>query len=448
MALSKTGALRSPPSRPYVPVMTLGAPVIFLLLYLCSFNSLTQFVKFGSTNLNVVITTAIAPLTVAMVLVHGRIAKAGLTPLARYGLFLCYTLISLFFASQNLQSFQNTAMYLVIGGVALVSFQSAASCPGYAKRLIGALKRMVWLATLLYIAITIVTGVSHHGVFAARTYALLAVAGTAIYVAEAKEKTPFAVPKAILFCLLCLMTVSRSASATALIILATVWLDVRNYRSWLFTGLLVALAIGTYMLIIVNVDEFRASFTGGDEALRIGSVAIDTKGRGVWWALLWQSFLQSPLLGHGPGSAQLPLIASIDLYIQPHNDHLRLLHDFGIVGYALWWSSISHALYTIVRGSRLTAATDRSQKILLTTAMLYIGAFIAVMITDNVLIYLPVAIPFAVLLGSGVAVAGRLLADERCDRLHGPDSPIGDVAFAPDKSPPRQPAHTDPVHRT
>jgi O-antigen ligase len=201
--------------------------------------------------------------------------------------------------------------------------------------------------------------------------------------------------------------------------MAMLYLDAAGPRFWWKALLSVAFAIAVFGAISFLVPSFHESSFGGGEAVHIGELAINTKGRLFWWAVLWDSFIQSPYFGQGPGS----FADVFHLNVQPHNDHLRLLHDFGVVGYSLWSLAIGGALAIIAKGWRRALLVSRPDVPVLMGAFLYCGAFVLTMITDNVLIYSPNAFPFAVLLGGALGIAGRLLAASRTE----PSRPTLDV---------------------
>lgn len=398
-----TEHLRHHEPRPASPTRTVNSQTTTLLLLISAFNDLPRSIVFGPTNLVVILTIFTVILTFFLTILHGRIAKEGLSPLFFYMIFCLYIILYLLYSPKTLQAFQNTAMYLLFGGVALISFQAATSSSAFAEVVLSGIKRMAWISAALYVSMSAIGQAGFDGIFSPRSYALLALAGVAVYVAEARAGRPFSGLKAALFCLLCLTTVSRTASAMAMIILAATWLNIRHFKSWIATLILASFSVFIYIYIALNIPEFRHSFIGGDKAIQFGSLSIDTKGRLFWWSVLWDSFLNSPIIGHGPGSSESVLY----LGNQPHNDHLRLLHDFGLIGYALWWLAMGRSLFLIIRGWRLTASLSYAESSLLMTACLYACAFIVVMITDNILIYYPPVVVLAVLIGSSLALSGR-----------------------------------------
>ena len=119
----------------------------------------------------------------------------------------------------------------------------------------------------------------------------------------------------------------------------------------------------------------------------------------------WQSAVESPWIGKGAGSASAYLA---DLYdgdiAHPHNDYLRILHDYGVVGLVLF-------LYGLARVGRLfwrnwAQPRELLQRRLSLAAALALTAIAMMMVTDNTLVYVFVMGPLGILLGTALGVRG------------------------------------------
>lgn len=74
---------------------------------------------------------------------------------------------------------------------------------------------------------------------------------------------------------------------------------------------------------------------------RFASIGNDngTRGRMLIWENIWESYLQSPLIGHGAGNAMSAVSEISGRVFQEdnvHNYYAQVLIDFGIVGFALF----------------------------------------------------------------------------------------------------------------
>ncbi len=385
--------------------------VIGLSLFVAALNNLPHGIHIGPTNFNVLIASISVPITYFTIVLLARIPISGSGPLLIYMVFLVYVGLYLTQVPYNLQALQNVTLYLATGGLAMVAFQCAGRHQSFARFLWNGIKLMVWLASALYLLFLALGLVGFNGLFSPRSYALIAVIGCAVYVAEARSANQFALLKAGIFCFLCIITISRTASAVACLVMASYWVNSEKRSSRFLALISLGSAVAIFILIAAYVPSFNASFTGGDGGLQLGPFSINTKGRLFWWSLLWESYLLSPMIGHGPGS----FTSTFFIAVQPHNDHLRLLHDFGYFGYGIWWAAIGGALLKIVQGWRIAARHKLPEAAILMGTFLYSCTFLIVMLTDNVLIYPPNVFPFAIMLGGALGIAGRLIAAKKVE---------------------------------
>lgn len=98
-----------------------------------------------------------------------------------------------------------------------------------------------------------------------------------------------------------------------------------------------------------------------------------TMGRIMLSSIVGWNFQNSPwisyLFGHGPGTAELLLTQSLGQTMLPHNDYLKMLYEYGVVGAPL----VCFTIYA------LFGTTSIGRRLLFYTAILFI--------TDNLLIY-------------------------------------------------------------
>jgi O-antigen ligase len=120
--------------------------------------------------------------------------------------------------------------------------------------------------------------------------------------------------------------------------------------------------------------------------------------------------MQSPLIGNGPGAAVELISARFQGIAHPHNEYLRIFHDFGIVGVLLFFGGM---LMLIGRVMRRIRQTDHAVhwSALLATLSIFASA-----VTDNPLNFQFIMIPAAVLIG--LSLSHRL----------NPASRIGDIS--------------------
>ncbi|WP_158409660.1 O-antigen ligase [Halomonas sp. KM-1] len=156
---------------------------------------------------------------------------------------------------------------------------------------------------------------------------------------------------------------------------------------------IMAVLVGVF--VIMHTGFLDKSIAGGDQALVIGGVQFNTSGRMYMWGVVLDSALASPWLGHGtPGPA---IMLETPRWSHPHNDYLRIFHQFGVLGLIIWsvfiWQGLKHSRFAakfspVPEGRLLSKAAYFS----------LIGLSLA-MITDNPIVYSYVVYPIFALLG-------------------------------------------------
>ena len=138
----------------------------------------------------------------------------------------------------------------------------------------------------------------------------------------------------------------------------------------------------------------------------VGGVSVNTSGREKYWSTTWDSYLTSPIVGHGAGSADLLVTDTYGKADHPHNDYLRILHDLGAIGAVLW---IAGYLLLLIRCAMAWNAGPRgvpSTELHMTATLGLIAVAIA-MITDNVVIYVFAMAPLALVVGMSIGLERR-----------------------------------------
>ena len=133
---------------------------------------------------------------------------------------------------------------------------------------------------------------------------------------------------------------------------------------------------------------------------QVGSFSINVTGRDALWSANWGWFKEKPLIGFGAGASDRMTEALPGRGAgHPHNDYLRILVDYGLVGFVLWMSAYLALLrltwkrWQAVRGTRVYA-----EQIHAAAFLVLIGIGIA-MIVDNPLIELARMGPLGILVG-------------------------------------------------
>ena len=167
----------------------------------------------------------------------------------------------------------------------------------------------------------------------------------------------------------------------------------------------VGFAVAAVVVVVVaKVHPLNVRFFRGD-LQSVGGVNVNVTGRNVLWRHAWDAFLQSPVIGHGAGSADNLILALNVGASHPHNDYLRFLDDFGAIGFLLWILGTFAVLRHLWLGWRRSTSSEERQ--LYGTAFLGLFGLSCAMATDNAVIYLFVMAPLGACHGARHGLSTR-----------------------------------------
>ena len=295
---------------------------------------------------------------------------------------------------------ENLAVLLVFLG--LILYCSESESPESTITLSTALVLAVWVASLLYGISLFMGGPGSSSIIGARIFGLSALLGISWYVARWCYGVPRSLEHAAVLLLLVALSLSRTAFAIGIFLfpLASVTAAKQNGRLRL-TAVTVALVVITLtaMSQFTPFTERIEGEAGPTSAVNVGSVALDTSGRLLMWALVWESYLDSPWAGKGVGSAADLVDSTIPGVSHPHCDYLMVLHDYGIVGLLLFvfgFGRLTRCLWV----RRKTAWNIHQSTMTIPSATLFLlVAIMAAMVTDNCLSYTFLMAPLAIMIG-------------------------------------------------
>jgi O-antigen ligase len=214
------------------------------------------------------------------------------------------------------------------------------------------------------------------------------------------------------------LSLSRTATAISVLLLAFAILRSRSGMR----GFRIALAFVALLVIAVvaflTVPALRDRFTSGDNGVDVGGVALNTSGRSNLWELIIQDVQKNPWWGLGPGSASDVITAKYSFVAQPHNEYLRLWHDFGYVGAALFLIGV---LVLAIGALRRVLRAPREHRAIHWAAFLGILSVSGAALTDNPFVYPFVMIPLGVVIGMSV---GRRELDRPVPRIARAEDPV------------------------
>ncbi|NJK53405.1 MAG: O-antigen ligase family protein [Leptolyngbyaceae cyanobacterium SU_3_3] len=144
---------------------------------------------------------------------------------------------------------------------------------------------------------------------------------------------------------------------------------------------------------------------------------VNTSGRETIWEAVQSSIDDSPLIGKGPGSVAVPVNAvNKTANGHPHNDYLRLMHDYGYIGLGLWLCGYGSLLVATLRNWLWADRNDRSTAHIHLAALLALVGVALAMLTDNLVIYIFAMAPLGVLVGASIGAGSlrrKMLAKQR-----------------------------------
>ncbi len=211
----------------------------------------------------------------------------------------------------------------------------------------------------------------------------------------------YAIVPAIIFTL-GLITLSRT---TVVVMLGLIVLSAWGRPLRWYVG--VALSVALVATLALQYEPFRdrvlgtedgggggggpaVSIRGTGQGAELVIAGVSLTGRGLVWLQTARHGAEAPVLGHGTGSAVhfLETVIAAEGVIHPHNDYLRVFHDLGLVGLAVFlvalWILARH-LHRLHRDAPDTRARERAL-----AGGLALAAYLGAVMFDNALVY-PVA---------------------------------------------------------
>ena len=273
-----------------------------------------------------------------------------------------------------------------------------------------------WVAAVvglgLYAAGVAIAGPGTDKILSPRPFGLMAVVLVAWFLGAGMVRRRWAYWVVGAAIVLTLVSLSRSAFAAQLVLVALAWFDLRNFRGWLTAIGAGAIVIAIAIAAVFLYAPLHHRFFHGDTA-NVGGFSLNVTGRDALWSANWGWFKQRPLIGHGAGASDrltdaLPFHGAG----HPHNDYLRILVDYGIVGFVLWITAYLALLrltwkrWQAVRGTHVFAEHIHA------AAFLVLVGIALTMIVDNPMIELARMAPLGILVGMSLGLPSPVSAEE------------------------------------
>jgi O-antigen ligase len=379
----------------------LGEILVVGMIGLSGVVDILQRIDAGAASGQAVETVAIVLLAVLVCLTGISVPTGGAgRALGCVALFVIWTVISFTWGSVSTQGLQNVFVY-----VAAVLFMAIGATIAHHR---GAaaheiVSRAFWVAAViglgLYAISVAIAGPGTDKIISPRPFGLMGVVLVAWFVSGGLIGRRWAYWVAGLAVVLTLLSLSRSALAAEFALIALARFNLRNFRGWITAAGAIAATLAVALSAVFFYAPLHHRFFHGDTQ-QVGSFSINVTGRDALWSANWGWFKEKPLIGFGAGASDRMTEALPGRGAgHPHNDYLRILVDYGLVGFVLWMTAYLALLrltwkrWQAVRGTRVYA-----EQVHAAAFLVLIGIGIA-MIVDNPLIELARMGPLGILVG-------------------------------------------------
>ena len=408
----------------------IGEVLIILMILISGLVDIPQRISVGPTTGQGAETVGFLGIML-LVILNGYLGS-GVPQIARawpIGLFVLWTFMSFSWGGAPKQGLQNVFVYAGFFGAMLIGATVARWQPEGAYRALDmAFKLAAGLGLTLYAAGLAIGGHGTRVVVSPRPFGLFGVIIIAWFASGDRIGIPWAKWVVVATVLLTVLSLSRSALAAQLAVIVLARFDPHSLRSYVRTG---AAVIGSAIVALVAVFEYAPlhhRFFHGDTT-SIGGFTLNVTGRDALWSANWGWFKEKPWIGWGAGSSDT-MTAALPGHNagHPHNDYLRLLVDYGVVGLALWLIgfflliTICWKAWGSMRGTRTHAERMHS------AAVLALIGIALTMIVDNPLIEVVKMGPLGALVGISLGVAAATAAGVPSRQPALPPEPVPEPA--------------------
>ena len=182
--------------------------------------------------------------------------------------------------------------------------------------------------------------------------------------------------------LLIILSLSRLAFAASLLIIVIGSLDLRTPGRLVRSVLVVGAVAGLAYFSVTSFGPLASRFRPQGDLKTVGGVSVDVTGRTNLWRVTWVSYLHSPIIGQGAGSAETVIDQARGLATAS-----RMTTTFGCfttTGSSAWRSFLgrSPGCWDMRAARRASAKGDPAAPIDLAAGLSVVG-LLAAMATDN-----------------------------------------------------------------
>lgn len=358
-----------------------------------------------------------------------------------FGGLLIYAVLSSLPNPPNRHGWQQWAVMATMFVLVSASAKSVALVPGLMRATERAFGVYVG-AAILYIYGVVAYGLSQNQIYSARSIGLALLPAVGHFLARTVCSSGGRRRTAGYVSLVLVVSAVAGSLSRAAMGVILVMVIVSTARPGRRVGRLVPTAVAAVVacigsvVAVLAIEPLHERFFTGDLSATVLGRGINVMGRVDMWGAVIRSGAEAPWFGRGPGSSSdLMLVQYAGLLELPHNEYLRIWHDFGVAGLSLLLLGVTSLIHHAWR-SWQTSRDVQSSFVHLRALLCAIGLALT-MLTDNTLVYIFGVAPMAVVWGISfgflrmgrVTPAGRCKADvlPRDSRLRGGKEPAPDL---------------------
>jgi len=399
-------------SNPYFPLISgseqgnrsFTVAMLMLILFCCSLVDLPNRVSLGPVSVQGALTLSYGGLSLYMWL-YRPTSTLRIYHGMSFIYFILWCWASFIWHEVNKSGLQNIFVFMTFFTLIVLVSREHARDGNFQNRIRKYLKVAVGIAMLIYFPSLVTDGLGNERWISSRGFALFALVGLAMLLSEwryTQKKRWFFASLGVLLTIT--LSLSRTAMVAGVVLLIVSRYGFKGAKQKLKFFTFVATCLGLLGYTVFNFSPIQERFFEGDTSLSIGGIPVNAMGRTNIWDTVIQSYWNAPWVGGGAGSAESALARRFGVETQPHNDYLRILHDYGMVGFSIWFACLVGIL---IAAWRSWSKADTQGNI---SARNHMAAFLATVaiaiasLTDNVVIYMFVMAPAATLIGLSIGM--------------------------------------------
>ncbi|WP_341527217.1 O-antigen ligase family protein [Nostoc sp. UHCC 0302] len=379
-------------------------------LLVCGLTDLLRGLKLGGISGLGLITLIYAVTSWFLVFSRSKIPKAVLLT-SWLVLFVIFALLDGLWHYSTLSIvslIQNLSLYVAfVGFVVLSTIQSNRNLeiPEYISK---NFPKAIKISVSLYALSLLITGPGASLIMGARSFALFGTIGMAWWLATWRYRMPGSLWWAGFTLVTIALSFSRTALLIAIILFPLSQISLTSFKGFMRMTLTILLIVTVSFLAFTFVEPIRARFTAVGDNATVGGVKINTSGRSAAWPVAYASAMESPWIGKGPGSVGIILAKRVGpAFAHPHNDYLRILHDFGFIGLTFWLLGYWQLIIRTWQNWQWADKNDQENAYIHLAAFLSLVAVALAMISDNVVVYIFAMAPLGILVGASLGITSR-----------------------------------------